>query len=296
MPNTKNQQLTAKSYQPEFRELLEAVYGHQAYFRNFFGGSIEVLDGVAHNKNAFSVKTSDIPVVVGTYSKDENVAFGTGTSNSNRFGERKEIIYTDKEVPYTWGWAIHEGIDRHTVNNDLDETVADRLELQARAKTELFSAKGGTFISTSAGKEVTIEEYTPDAVAKLFTDLAKYFTNIKAVGVKEASVNPDIYNLIVEHPSTTTGKGSSANIDDNTILRFKGFNIEEVPESEFVEGEVAYAYIQNVGKQFTGINTARTIEATDFDGVALQGAGKAGEFILDDNKPAVVKVNLVPAG
>ena len=28
----------------------------------------------------------------------------------------------------------------------------------------------------------------------------------------------------------------------------------------------------------------------DFDGVALQGAGKAGEFILDDNKKAVAKI------
>jgi len=73
-------------------------------------------------------------------------------------------------------------------------------------------------------------------------------------------------------------------------VRFKGFEIEELPESMFQEGEVAYAYIAGVGKAFTGINTARTIESEDFDGVALQGAGRAGEFILDDNKAAVVKV------
>ena len=43
---------------------------------------------------------------------------------------------------------------------------------------------------------------------------------------------------------------------------------------------------------FTGINTARTVESEDFDGVALQGAGKAGEYIPEDNKKAVVKVNI----
>lgn len=61
----------------------------------------------------------------------------------------------------------------------------------------------------------------------------------------------------------------------------------------FQSGEVCYAYITGVGKAFTGINTARTIESEDFDGVALQGAGKAGEFILVDNKKAVVKVTKV---
>lgn len=291
-----NQNLPVRTYQPEFKELLQAVYGSQGYFRNFFGGAIEVLDGVRANETAFSVKTSDIPVVINDYSKDGNVAFKTGTANSTRFGERTEIVYTDTEVPYTWEWAIHEGIDRHTVNNDLDDTVADRLELQARAKTELFSAKGGAFIAKSAGKTETLDSYSNDDVAKLFTGLATYFTNIKAVGTKEASVAPALYNAIVEHPLATTGKHSSANIDDNTVVKFKGFVIEEVPESEFVDENVAYAYIVGVGKQFTGINTTRTIESEDFDGVALQGAGKAGEFVLEDNKKAIVKVDVTPAG
>jgi hypothetical protein len=63
----------------------------------------------------------------------------------------------------------------------------------------------------------------------------------------------------------------------------------------FAEGECCYAYIAGVGKAFTGINTARTIEATDFDGVAFQGAGKAGEYILPANKKAVVKVKITGA-
>src|SRR5690625_5354581 len=95
----------------------------------------------------------------------------------------------------------------------------------------------------------------------------------------------------MEHqPATTIEKHSSANIDDNTIVKFKGFEIQELPEDAFQEGEVIYAYVKNVGKACTGINTARTIESEDFDGVALQGAGKAGEFNLDNKKVAVVKV------
>src|SRR5690625_4117534 len=90
----------------------------------------------------------------------------------------------------------------------------------------------------------------------------------------------------------TTGKHSSVNIDNNEVIKFKDFIIREVPDSLLQEGEVAYAYITGVGKAFTGINTARTIEYEDFDGIALQGAGKAGEFILDDNKLAVAKVTI----
>jgi hypothetical protein len=63
----------------------------------------------------------------------------------------------------------------------------------------------------------------------------------------------------------------------------------------FEDGECCYAYIEGVGKAFTGINTARTIESEDFDGVALQGAGKAGEYILPANKKAVVKVTVTGA-
>lgn len=75
-------------YQKEYKELLKAVFKKQAYFANFFGGDIEALDGIQQKDTAFSVKTSDIPVVVGNkYTTDENTAFGTGTGKSSRFGD-----------------------------------------------------------------------------------------------------------------------------------------------------------------------------------------------------------------
>ena len=282
-----NNDLSARSYAPQFKELLQAVFGVQSYFGDFFGGGIEALDGVTFKDKAFSVKTSDIPVVVGEYSTDADVAFGDGTSNSNRFGKRTEVIYTDTDVEYSWGWSFHEGIDRHTVNADFEAAVADRLELQARARIAQFNAHHGKFISDSAAKTITAGADVKDT----FNELAKYFINIGAVGTKVAKVAPDVYNAIVDSGLMTTAKGSSVNIDRNDVNMFKGFVIEQVPEDMFQEGETVYAYIAGVGKAFTGIETARTIESEDFDGVALQGAGKAGEYILPDNKKAVVKVS-----
>lgn len=294
--STANQELSARSYQPQFKQLLQAVYRKQSYFSDFFGGGIEALDGVQHNETAFYVKTSDIPVVVGTgYDKGADIAFGAGTGNSSRFGERKEIIYEDTPVPYKWGWTFHEGIDRHTVNNSLDAAVADRLELQAQAKTQRFNEQHGGFIAGIAGKSETLADYNADSILALFNALSKYFVNIQAVGTKAIKVNADLYNAIVDHPLMTTAKHSSANIDENGIARFKGFQIQEIPDEMFSGGNVAYAYITGIGKAFTGINTARTIESEDFDGLALQGAGKAGEFILDDNKKAVVRIEYTGA-
>lgn len=288
-----NNDLAARSYQLEFKKLLQAVYGKQSYFGDFFGGGIEALDGVQENETAFYVKTSDIPVVVGTgYDTDEATAFGAGTGNTSRFGNRTEIIYTNTPVNYSWGWNFHEGIDRHTVNNEFNAAVADRLELQARAKTQLFNAKHSAFISGAAGETLTLADYTAEKVLVLFNELSKYFTNIQAVGERKAKVSPDLYNAIVDHPLMTSSKGSTANIDSNGVAHFKGFAIEEIPDEMFQSGECCYVYIAGVGKAFTGINTARTIESEDFDGVALQGAGKAGEYILPDNKKAVVKVTI----
>lgn len=304
MPATNNNQ-AVRTFQPQFKELLQAVYQKQAYFRDFFGGSIQAEDGVSNNAKAFSLKTSDIPMVItkGTvdsdenraYKTDANTAFGTGTGNSTRFGPRKEIIYTDTDVNYSWDWVFHEGIDRATVNNGFEAAAADRLELQAQAKTQMFDDQGGTFISKIAGKTENITEITNDSVLALFNKLSSIYVNLQTIGEKKAWVNAELYNAIIDHPLTTSSKSSSANIDENNILHFKGFEIQETPDAKFQEGEVAYTSIKNIARQFTGINTARTIESEDFDGVALQGAGKAGEFILEDNKAAVVKVTLKKA-
>ena len=277
-------------YQKEFRETLEKIYGVRGYFRDFFGGNIEALDGVSNSSTAFTVKTSDIPVIIRDYDTDAETAFGDGTSNSNRFGPRTEVISTDIDVPYTWTWAIHEGIDRHTTNQDLEEAIIDRIVLQGEEKVHLFNIKHSQFISSVAGEEFEIEEINEDTVVKLFNDMYNHFLDIGAFGNKVAKVSGELYNAIIDHPLSTIIKNSDANISENEVVKFKGFNIEPIPSPYLVEGDIAYVYVENVAKAFTGIDTARTFEAHDIDGVVLQGSGKAGEFIPDKNKAAVVKV------
>ena len=287
------------AYGKEFKELIEAVFGAEAYFADLFvDDTIEALDGVANNKTAFTVKTSDIPVVVGTYSKDANTGFGTGTGKTSRFGNRTEVIYKDTDVDYTWGWSFHEGLDRATVNADLEKAVADRLELQAQAKVGQFNVHHGKFISDSAGKTVAGGvSVTKDNVGEIFSQLSAHFTNAKVRKgmVKCAKVRPDVYNAIIDSGLATSAKGSSVNVDDNTALKFKGFEIEEVPADLFQTKEVVYAYVKHCGKAFTGINTVRTIESEDFNGLALQGMGSAGEYVPADNKKAIAKVTVTGA-
>lgn len=294
---TENHNLPVRRYQRQFRDLLQAVFAVQSYFGDFFAGGLEALDGVSESDTAFSVKTSDIPVVIGTYNKDANVAFGTGTGNSTRFGPRTEIIYENTDVPYSWGWSFHEGIDRHTVNNDEDAAVADRLDLQAQAKTRAFNRHHADFIAASAAESKTLADYSSASVTALFDALAAYFVNAEAVGQKVAKVNTALYNALVNSGLTVGEKGSTVNIDGNDLPVFKDFAIQCVPDAMFTVADgdaagtyAAFAYVQHVAKAYTGINTARTIESEDFDGRALQGAGKAGEFIPADNKKAVVRV------
>lgn len=300
-----NNNIAARSYSKQFKELLQAVFGVDSYFGDFFAGGLEALDGIQHKDTAFTVKTSDVACVItkgslaqaGTpaYDTGANVGFGTGTGKSSRFGARTEIIYADTDVPYTWDWVIHEGIDRHTVNNSLESAVADRLDLQAQEKIKMFNAKHAAFISASAGKTINKTALiTSSNVADVFNELHAYYVNIGAKGTKIAKVTADIYAAIVDSGLMITSKNGVVSENDQTVEKFKGFIIEEIPEDLFQTNEVIYTYIAGVGKAFTGIETARTIESEDFDGVALQGAGKAGEWILPDNAAAVAKVVVNP--
>jgi len=300
-----NNNMNIRIYSKQFMEILKAVFDVQAKFRGFFAGGLEAIDGISEKAVAFSVKTSDIACALtsGTvsaagaytngYNTGANVGMGTGTGSTSRFGARTEVIYDDLDVPYSFNWTIHEGLDRHTVNNDMDAAIADRLELQAKAKVALFNQKHGAFISSCAsgtGQSISVTAVDATNVGTVFGQLHAYFANEGAVGTMIASVTPEVYNAIIDSGLSTTSKGSTVNIDREEVTMFKGFVIEEVPASNFVAGEVVYAYVQHIGKAFLGINTTRTIESEDFDGVALQGAGKGGQYCPNDNKKAVAKV------
>lgn len=278
---TENNDLPVRLYQKQFIGLMQTVFGVQSTFTPTFG-DLQALDGIQNNAIAFSVKANDVPVAVGTYNTDPNVAFGTGTSNSNRFGPMKEIIYGDIDVPYDFGWSFNEGIDQLTVNNDLNSTVADRLNLQAQAKTRLFNSKLGAYLVASAAADLG----AVTDVNKVFEEASERYTDLEVVVPVRAYVTAEVYNAIIDHQLVTSSKGSAVNIDENGIVHFRDIAVTKTP-TRYMAGKSIIFAPDNIGRAFTGINVVRTIPSENFAGVALQGAGKAGQWISDDNRQAI---------
>ncbi|MBU6046308.1 phage capsid protein [Lacticaseibacillus paracasei] len=278
---TENNDLPVRAYQKQFIGLMQTVFGVQSTFTPTFG-ALQALDGIQNNAIAFSVKANDVPVAVGAYNPNPNVAFGTGTSNSNRFGPMQEIIYSDIDVPYSFGWSFNEGIDQLTVNSDLDSAVADRLNLQAQAKTRLFNSQLGAYLVASAAADLG----AVDDVNKVFEKASERYTDLEVVAPVRAYVTAEVYNAIIDHALVTSAKGSAVNIDENGIVRFRDIIVTKTP-ARYMAGKSIVFAPDNVGRAFTGINVVRTIQSENFAGVALQGAGKAGQWISDDNRQAI---------
>lgn len=278
---TENNDLPVRLYQKQFISMMQTVFGVQSTFTPTFG-DLQALDGIQNNAIAFSVKANDVPVAVGTYNTDPNVAFGTGTSNSNRFGPMKEIIYGDIDVPYDFGWSFNEGIDQLTVNNDLNAAVADRLNLQAQAKTRLFNSKLGAYLVASAAADLG----AVTDVNKVFEEASERYTDLEVVVPVRAYVTAEVYNAIIDHQLVTSSKGSAVNIDENGIVHFRDIAVTKTP-TRYMAGKSIIFAPDNIGRAFTGINVVRTIPSENFAGVALQGAGKAGQWISDDNRQAI---------
>ncbi|MGO0077524.1 phage capsid protein [Streptococcus suis] len=286
---TNNQNLPVRQYAPQYRQILGTVFDATKAFSGVLA-PIQTLDGVQFNAKAFSVKTNTTPVVVGTYNKDANTAFGSGTANSSRFGNLTEVIYADTDVDYDYTLAIHEGIDRYTVNNDLNAAIADRMKLQSEAQVRYMNTKIGKFLSDNAGETKVLNDLKEETIKKLFNDINAYVINQEISAPFKAYIRAELYNAIVDMTSVTTAKGASVTLDTNGLLKYKNITLVETPERYFSDGTVAIFAPDGIVIPFVGIQTARTIEAVDFDGVQFQAAAKGGTFVLDDNKKAIIKV------
>ena len=286
---TSNNNLPVRQYAPQYRQMLSTIFGVQKAFAGVLA-PIQTLDGVQFNSKAFLVKTNSTPVVVGTYDTDANKAFGTGTEAGSRFGELKEVIYTDTEVNYDYTLTIHEGIDRYTVNNDLNAAVADRLRLHSEAQTREINKKIGKFLSTNAGETKELAKLDEASIQKLFNQVNVYVVNTEINAPIKCYVRAQVYNAIIDMASTNKSKGSNINLDSNGLLKYKNIELVVVPEQYFENNVVAIFSPDGIVIPFIGIETARTVEAEDFDGVKLQAAAKGGTFVLDDNKKAIIKV------
>ena len=284
-----NNNLPVRIYTPQYTKVLSTIFGVQKAFAGALA-PIQTLDGIQHNTKAFMVKTNNTPVVVGTYNADSTKVFGAGTGLGSRFGELKEVVYQDTEVNYDYTLAIHEGLDRFHVNNDLDVAVADRLRLHSEAQTREMNKKIGKFLSTNAGETKELAKLDEDSIQKLFNQVNAYVTNTEINAPIKCYIRVQVYNAIIDMASTNKSKGSNINLDSNGLLKYKNIELIVVPEQYFENNVVAIFSPDGIVIPFIGIETARTVEAEDFDGVKLQAAAKGGTFVLDDNKKAIIKV------
>ena len=226
--------MAIKLYTKKYAGMLNNIFVSKSAFLRAFGGSIQTIEGAEADSDFLNLKISDTDVVIQAYNTGENVGFGTGTGNTNRFGPRKEVKSVDLQVPFDTPLAIHEGIDSYTVNDIPEEVVADRLALHAVAWAENYDAVMSAELSTNADETLT-GDLTEEGVTKLFADARKIFVNNKVSNSVAwvAYVNADIYNFLIDSKLATTSKNSSANVDEQSMYKFKGFVLVELPDDKF---------------------------------------------------------------
>lgn len=280
----------AQRYEKQYAGILSTVFSHNVAFLGAMS-PIQVLDGVRENATAFTLKTNNTPVVINEYKTGENDGgFGDGTGDGSRFGKLTEIKYEDTDVPYDYSLAIHEGLDRYTLNADLNQAIADRLKLQSEQQVLKMNKRIGKYLADNAGKTENLADLSEEKIKALFNAVSVYYVNNEVLVPVTIYLRPELYNAIIDMTATTTAKGSSVSIDNNGLAKYKGFTLVETPAQYFESGVLAIFSPDGIVLPFVGISTARTVEAVNFDGVALQAAAKGGTYILEDNRKAVVKV------
>ena len=292
--------MAIKLYTKQYAGIVPDLFESRTHFLRSFGGTVQVHADAEYNDKFLTLKTTDTDVTIQAYNTGANVAFGTGTGSSSRFGERHEVKSVDTTVEWETPLAIHDGIDRFTVNDIPEQVVAERLALHGAAWAEHVDGMLGKALSDNASETLT-GELTEEGVVQAFADARKKFVNNKVSRnvAWVAYVNTDVFNLLVDSKLATTAKNSSANIDNQTLYAFKGFLLQEIQDDAFQVGEQIYFAADGVGVVGIGIEVTRVLDSEDFNGVALQGAGKYGKYIPTKNQKAILKAKLtapVPAG
>lgn len=290
--------MAIKYFTKQYAGILPSLFETKAPFLRVFGGALQVKADAEYNENFMDLKITDTDVTIQAYSTDAATAFGAGTGNSNRFGARKEVKSVDATVKWEAPLAIHEGIDKFTVNDIPEQVVAERLALHAVAWAGHVNQFLGKAISDNASATLTGKLSEAD-VTKTFADAHKAFVNNKVSSTiaKVAFVTADVYNFLIDSNLAKTDKNSSVNIDEQSLYKFKGFELVELPDDQFEAGENIYFTAIGIGVAGVGIEVARALDSEDFNGVALQGAGKYAKYIPEKNKKAIIKAKLTaPVG
>lgn len=285
---TNNQNRPALSFEKRFLKVLPSVFEvHRKFGRAF--ADLQVLDGIAENKTAMTVKTSDMAIVINEYDK---TAIVDEKDSNNRFGKLQEVVYANTDVEFDVPLSTNILLDVATVNNDFDFAVADQLIRAAEAYTIDMNTADGKFFSDNAAIAKTIEDYSDAEIEKVLNELSAAYINLEVAVDVTAYVRPDFYGALVDSRLATTGKNSSVSIDDNGLYLFKGFRIEPTPAKYFQGEDIAYLAPDGIALPFIGISLARAIEDSKYAGLILQTLSKGGRFVLDDNKKAIAKVTL----
>lgn len=285
---TNNLDRPALAFEKRFLRVLPSVFAIRRKFGRAFM-DLQVLDGVAENKTAMTVKTNDMAVVVNEYNQ---TAIVDAKDSNNRFGKLQEVIYTNTDVEYDVPLSTNILIDITTVNNDLDVAVAEQLIRAAEKYTVDMNVADGEFFSDNAGITKTIADFSDEETELVLNELAAEYINLEVAVDVTMYVRPDLYGALVDSRLASTGKNSSVSIDRNGIYWFKGFRVEAVPAQYFEGDDVAYLVPDGIALPFIGISMARAIQDSKYAGLILQTLSKGGRFVLDDNKKAIAKISL----
>ena len=289
--------MAIKIWTKDFAAILPDIFQKKSAFLRAFGGNIQTITGAEATENYLELKTSDTDVVIQSYNTGADVAFGAGTGSTNRFGERKEVKSVDAQVKFDDPLAIHEGIDKFTVNDLPEQVLAERLALHGVAWAERYDAVMSETISDNADL-ILLEPITEVGIVSMFNTAHKTFVNngVSTSIPWVAYVNTDVYNILVDSQLASLLKAADVNVSQQTLYHFKGFIIQEVPDAKFQVPDVIYFVADNVGVAGVGIEVARTLDSEDFAGVALQAAGKLGKYIPEKNKKAIIKASKIVQG
>lgn len=287
---TNNQNRPALAFEKRFLKVLPSVFEVQRKFGRAFS-DLQVLDGIAENKTAMTVKTSDLAIVINQY---DTTAIVDEKDSNNRFGKLQEVIYANTDVEYDVPLSSNVLLDVATVNNDFDFAVADQLIKAAEAYTIEMNTADGKFFSDNAAIVEELADLSDTETERVLNALSAEYINLEVAVDVTMYVRPDLYGALVDSRLATTGKNSSVSIDENGLYWFKGFRIEPTPARYFVEDDVAYLVPDGVALPFIGISLARAIEDSKYAGLILQTLSKGGRYVLDDNKKAIGKVTLEP--
>lgn len=285
---TNNQNRPALAFEKRFLKVLPSVFEVQRKFGRAFS-DLQVLDGIAENKTAMTVKTSDLAIVINQY---DTTAIVDKKDSNNRFGKLQEVIYANTDVEYDVPLSSNVLLDVATVNNDFDFAVADQLIKAAEAYTIEMNTADGKFFSDNAAITEELADLSDTETERVLNALSAEYINLEVAVDVTMYVRPDLYGALVDSRLATTGKNSSVSIDENGLYWFKGFRIEPTPARYFVGDDVAYLVPDGVALPFIGISLARAIEDSKYAGLILQTLSKGGRYVLDDNKQAIAKVSL----